>query len=177
MGAVRATLPLVPAVVDAVAASGRDVPVVAAGGIADGRGVAAALMLGAAGVMMGTRFHAAEESLLPRPAKMRIVKGSGDNTLRTKIFDIAAGGDWPQEYTGRVLPNRFSEEWRGREAMLVADPTELVRYAEARAANDFDTAVIHAGEGIDLIHAIEPAGEILARVVAEAETALAQRFS
>ena len=61
--------------------------------------------------------------------------------------------------------------------MLVADPTELVRYAEARAANDFDTAVIHAGEGIDLIHAIEPAGEILARVVAEAEPALAQRFS
>jgi len=176
-GAARATFPLVPAVVDTVAASGSDVPVVAAGGIADGRGVAAALMLGAAGVIMGTRFHAAEESLLPRPAKMRIVKGSGDNTLRTKIFDIAAGGDWPQEYTGRVLPNRFSEEWRGREAMLVADPTELVRYAEARAANDFDTAVIHAGEGIDLIHAIEPAGEILARVVAEAETALAQRFS
>jgi nitronate monooxygenase len=176
-GAVRATLPLVPAVVDAVAASGRDVPVVAAGGIADGRGLAAALMLGAAGVLIGTRFHAAEESLLPRPAKMRIVRGSGDDTLRTKIFDIAAGGDWPQEYTGRVLPNRFSEKWRGREAILVADSAELARYAEARAADDFETAVIHAGEGIDLIHAIEPAGEILARVVAEAETALAQRFS
>ena len=136
-GAARATFPLVPAVVDTVAASGSDVPVVAAGGIADGRGVAAALMLGAAGVMMGTRFHAAEESLLPRPAKMRIVKGSGDNTLRTKIFDIAAGGDWPQEYTGRVLPNRFSEEWRGREAMLVADPTELVRYAESPGGQRF----------------------------------------
>jgi nitronate monooxygenase len=175
-GAVRATLPLVPAVVDAVAASGRDMPVVAAGGVADGRGLAAALMLGAAGVLMGTRFHAAKESLLPPAAKERIVHSSGDDTLRTKIFDIAAGGDWPQEYTGRVLANRFSEKWRGREPMLAADAGELARYAEARVSDDFDTAVIHAGEGIDLIHAIEPAGEILARVVAEAETALAHRF-
>ena len=59
---------------------------------------------------MGTRFHAAEESLLPRAAKNRIVSGSGDDTLRTKIFDIALGGEWPQEYTGRVLPNSFSEK-------------------------------------------------------------------
>jgi nitronate monooxygenase len=176
-GAVRATLPLVPAVVDMVAAAGRQVPVVAAGGIADGRGLAAALMLGAAGVLVGTRFHAAEESLLPAAAKQRIVRGSGDDTLRTKIFDIAIGGDWPQEYTGRVLPNRFSEMWRGREAALAADPAELARYAEARAGDDFDTAVIHAGEGIDLIDAIEPAGAIVARLVAEAEAALARRFA
>lgn len=176
-GAVRATLPLVPAVVDAVAACGRDVPVVAAGGIADGRGLAAALMLGAAGVLMGTRFHAAEESLIPRAAKMRIVGGSGDDTLRTKVFDIAAGGEWPGEYTGRVLANRFSEKWRGREAALAADAAERGRYAQAQASGDFDTAVIHAGEGIDLIHAIEPAGEIVARIVAEAEAALARRFS
>jgi nitronate monooxygenase len=175
-GAVRATLPLVPAVVDLVAASGRDVPVVAAGGIADGRGLAAALMLGAAGVLMGTRFHAAEESLLARAAKMRIVNGSGDDTLRTKIFDIAMGGDWPQEYTGRVLPNRFSEKWRGREAALAADPKEFAQYAKAREADDFDTVVIHAGEAIDLVHAIEPAGEIVGRVIGEAEAALAQRF-
>ena len=176
-GAVRATLPLVPAVVDMVAAAGREVPVVAAGGIADGRGLAAALMLGAAGVLVGTRFHAAEESLLPQAAKRRIVDGSGDDTLRTKIFDIAIGGDWPQEYTGRVLPNRFSEKWRGREAALAADPAELARYTEARAADDFDIAATHAGEGIDLIRAIEPAGAIVARLVAEAEAALARRFA
>jgi len=175
-GAVRATLPLVPAVVDAVVASGRDVPVLAAGGIADGRGLAPALMLGAAGVLIGTRFHAAEESLLAQPAKMRIVRGSGDDTLRTKIFDVAVGGDWPQEYTGRVLPNGFSEKWRGREAALAADAAELARYAKAREADDFDTAVIHAGEAIDLVHAIEPAGAIVARVIAEAEAALTRRF-
>jgi hypothetical protein len=70
-GALRATLPLIPAVVDAVASLRHDVPVVATGGIAGGRGLAAALMLGAAGVLMGSRFHAVEESLLPRAAKDR----------------------------------------------------------------------------------------------------------
>jgi nitronate monooxygenase len=133
-------------------------------------------MLGAAGVVMGTCFHAAEESLLPQAAKMRIVRSSGDDTLRTKIFDIASGGDWPQHYTDRVLSNQFSEKWRGHEAALAAAAAELGRYAEARAADDFDTAVIHAGEGIDLIHAIEPAGAIIVRVVAEAEAALVRRF-
>jgi nitronate monooxygenase len=107
----------------------------------------------------------------------RIVSGSGDDTLRTKIFDIALGGEWPQEYTGRVLPNSFSEKWRGREAALATHSAELALYAKARAADDFDTAVIHAGEGIDLIHAIEPACAIVARVVGEAEAALARRFS
>ena len=176
-GAVRATLPLVPAVADAVAALGREVPVVAAGGIADGRGLAAALMLGAQGVLIGTRFRAAEESLLPAAAKLRIVHASGDDALRTKIFGITAGGECPQEYTGRVLVNRFSEKWRGRETALAADRAELASYAEALGADDFDTAVIHAGEGIDLICAIEPAGAIVSRLVAGAEAALARRFS
>lgn len=175
-GSLRATLPLVPAVADAVAAAGREVPVVAAGGIADGRGLAAVLMLGAAGVLVGTRFHVSEESLLSVVAKQRIVDASGDDTLRTKIFDIAIGGEWPQEYTGRVLPNRFSDKWRSREAALAADQAELARYSAARAASDFDIAANYAGEGVDLIRAIEPAGEIVARLVAEAEAALAQRF-
>jgi nitronate monooxygenase len=176
-GARRATLPLVPAVADLVAASGRDVAVVAAGGIADGRGLAAALMLGADGVLIGTRFHAAEEALIPLEAKLRMIRSGGDDTLRTKIFDTAAAGDWPPEYTGRVLRNRFSEKWLGREAALATDGTELARYAEARAAEDFDVAVIHAGEALDLIHEIEPAGTIVARIVAEAEAALARKFS
>jgi nitronate monooxygenase len=176
-GARRATLPLVPAVVDMVAASGRDVPVVAAGGIADGRGLAAALMLGAAGVLMGTRFHAAEESLLAPEAKKRIVAGSGDDTQRSKIFDIATGNRWPQEYNSRTLANRFSQKWRGREAALTSDTTAIAGFVAARAAGEFDTAQINAGEGIDLIQSIEPAGEIVGRVIAEAEGALAKSFA
>jgi nitronate monooxygenase len=176
-GAARSTLPLVPAVVDLVAASGRDVPVVAAGGIADGRGLAAALMLGADGVLMGSRFYAAEESLAPTAGKARIVAGNADHTLRTRVFDIARGRDWPKEYTGRALRNRFSETWHGSEAALVeAAARENPRYAAAAAAGDVDIAVVFTGEGIDLIHAVEPAGIILDRVIREAEAALARRF-
>ncbi len=176
-GGRRSTLPLVPAVVDMVARSGRAVPVAAAGGIADGRGLAAALMLGADGVLMGSRFYAAEEAVAAPAAKARVVAGTGDDTLRTHVFDIVRDRGWPKEYTGRALRNRFSEAWHGHEAALAeAAAGENPRYAAAAAAGDFDTAVVFAGEGIDLIHMVEPAGIILDRVVREAEAALARRF-
>jgi nitronate monooxygenase len=176
-GATRATLPFVPAVVDAVAASGRAVPVVAAGGIIDGRGLAAALMLGADGVLMGTRFYAAEESLAHPKAKARVVAGSGDDTLRTTIFDLARGIDWPSGYTGRALANGFTRKWHGSEAALVERGGERESYAAAAAAGDFDTAVVFTGEGIDLIGAVEPAAAIVERLVSDAERALARRFA
>jgi len=173
-GGGRSTLPLVPAVVDMVAGSGRDVPVVAAGGITDGRGLAAALMLGADGVLMGTRFYVASEALASSAAKARVVAASGDDTLRTTVFDIARGYDWPKHYTGRAVRNRFSEAWHGREQALAHSESEHARYADAAARGDADTAVVFAGEGIDLIRAIEPAAIILDRVIREAEAALAR---
>lgn len=176
-GAARSTLPLVPAVVDLVAASGREVPVVAAGGIGDGRGLAAALMLGADGVLMGSRFYAAEELLASAAGKARILAGSGDDTLRTRVFDIVRGRNWPAEYTGRALRNRFSQTWHGHEAALAAaGERENLRYAAAAAADDVDTAVMFIGEAVDLIYAVERAAVILDRVIAEAEVALARRF-
>jgi len=176
-GSSRSTLPLVPAIVDMVAGSGRDALVVAAGGIADGRGLAAALMLGADGVLVGTRFLAAEESLAASGAKARVVTASGDDTLRTTVFDVVRGYDWPAEYTGRALRNHFSEAWHGREQALTdAGESERARYAAAVASGDVDTAVVFAGEGIDLIHRVEPAGVILDHIISEAETALARRF-
>ncbi len=176
-GGGRSTLPLVPAVADLVARSGRDALVVAAGGIADGRGLAAALMLGADGVLMGSRFYAALESLAPAAGKARVAAGSGDDTLRTRVFDIVRGRDWPPEYTGRALTNRFSRSWHGNEAALVAAAAhENPRYAAAAARGDVDTGVVFVGEGIDLIRGVEPAGVILDQVIAEAEAALAQRF-
>jgi nitronate monooxygenase len=176
-GGVRSTFPLVPAVADMVAQSGLDVLVVAAGGIADGRGLAASLMLGADGALIGTRFLAATESLAAPAAKARVVSASGDDTLRTKVFDIVRGYDWPAEFCGRALVNRFSRTWHGQEeALTTAGAGERGRYAAAAAAGDVDTAVVFAGEGADLIHDIEPAGVILNRTVAEAEAALAQRF-
>jgi nitronate monooxygenase len=173
-GGGRSTLPLVPAVVDLVAGAGRSVPVVAAGGITDGRGLAAALMLGADGVLMGTRFSVAAESLAAPGAKARVVAASGDETLRTTVFDIARGYTWPQGYTGRAVRNRFSEAWHGREDALARDEAARASYDEAAARGDADIAVVFAGEGVDLIHAVEPAAAILARVIREAEAALAR---
>jgi nitronate monooxygenase len=176
-GAERATLPFVPAVVDAIAGEGSDAVVVAAGGIADGRGIAAALMLGAEGALLGTRFYAAEESLAPPEARARVVAASADGTRRTTVFDIVRGYDWPSPYTGRALVNAFFERWHGHEDDLTRTAeSERARYAAAAAAKDFDTAVIFSGEAVDLIHSVEPAGAIVARLAAEAEAALA-RFS
>jgi nitronate monooxygenase len=175
-GSGRSTLPLVPAVVDAVKKAGSDALVVAAGGIADGRGLAAALMLGADGVLMGTRLHTSEESLASAAAKARIVAASGDETVRTNVFDIGLESPWPSHFTGRALINGFSKAWHGRETELAGDEMAKSRYKQANQANDFDVAAVWAGEGIDLIHAVEPAGAIVERVVAEAEAALARRF-
>lgn len=174
-GGRRATLPLVPAIADLGA--GRAAIVVAAGGIADGRGLAAALMLGADGVLMGTRFYAAEEALGAPAVKARLAAVGGDDTLRTTVFDIVRGRDWPAEFTGRAIGNRFSAAWHGREGALAsAGEAERARYAAAAEAGDPETTVAFAGEGIDLIGAIEPAGAILERVVREAEAALARSF-
>ncbi len=169
-GASRGTLALVPAVVDAVA----PIPVAAAGGIADGRGLAAALMLGAAGALMGTLFYATEECLASPAAKRRLVHAGGDDTLRTTVFDIARGYDWPAPYTGRAIGNDFTRRWHGREGELArVASAERERYAKAAAAGDVETAVVFAGEGIDLIHEIVPAEQVVTRLVAEAEACLA----
>src|SRR6185312_1205076 len=100
-GTTRGTIGLVPAVVDAVA----PVPVVAAGGIADGRGVAAALALGAVGALIGTRFCATKEALVRPAAKQRILRAKARDTVRTRIFDEVVGIDWPAAFNARVLRN------------------------------------------------------------------------
>jgi nitronate monooxygenase len=160
-----------------VASSQRDVLVVAAGGITDGRGLAASLMLGADGVLMGTRFAVASESLASPGAKARVVATSGDDTLRTTVFDIARGYHWPKQYTGRAVRNRFVEEWHGREDVLRADDMQTRRYADAAMRGDADIAVVFAGEGIDLIHAVEPAAVILDTVIRKAQEALSRPIS
>jgi nitronate monooxygenase len=168
-GMSRGTFTLVPAVVDVAG----DIPVAAAGGIADGRGLAAALMLGADGVLMGTRFYASQEAAALLGAKDRLVAASGDATIRSILFDIARRNVWPAPYTGRVLANRFSERWRGRELeLLQRQAEEAARYDAARAAGDFDTAAVIAGEAVDLISDIPPASEIVERVATEAEALL-----
>lgn len=168
-GATRATLPLVPAVVDAVAPA----PVLAAGGIAEGRGLAAALMLGAQGVLIGTRFYAASESLGHPQAKERIVAGEGGDTRRTRVFDVVRGHEWPEPYTGRALRNRFLERWEGREGELAAGlDAEGRAFREAVSEGDFETAMVWAGEAVDLIGEVVGAAELVRNIGAEAESNL-----
>jgi nitronate monooxygenase len=165
----RSTLPLVPALADAVSPT----PVLAAGGIADGRGLAAALMLGAQGVLMGTRFYAATESLGHPRAKERLVAAAGGNTRRTRVFDVVRDHRWPEAYTGRALANPFLERWDNQvEELLSVQNTEASAFQAATERGDFDTAMVWAGEGVDLITDVGPAAELLMRVGTEAEARL-----
>jgi len=168
-GGGRATLPLVPAVVDAVAPT----PVVAAGGIADGRGLAAALMLGAHGALIGTRFYASDEALGSGRAKQRIASASGDETERTTVFDTVRNLAWPPPYTGRALRNRFMARWQGRDSELVRVlGVEATAFQAAIREEDFDTAMVWAGEAVDLIVAVEGAARLVRQISAEAQERL-----
>jgi nitronate monooxygenase len=169
-GGRRGTLPFVPAVVDLVG----PVPVLAAGGIADGRGVAAALALGAAGALVGTRFQASSEALVDPAVAKAIIDGSGEDTERTRILDVARGAAWPERYPGRTLRNDFLDEWRGREAELAGDEDARARFRTAADRGDLSAVPVWASEAIDLITTIAPAADLLGQLAAEAETALAR---
>ena len=143
----RSTLPFVPVVVDLAAPT----PVLAAGGIADGRGVAAALALGAAGALIGTRFQATVEALADPSITRAIIEGRAEDTERSTILDIARGSRWPSRYPARTLGHPFLDQWRGREDELAADAEARRAYQDGVARGEVPLPV-WAGEGIDLIH-------------------------
>ena len=172
-GASRTTLDIVPAIVDL--AAGR-VPVAAAGGIADGRGLAAMMMLGASGVLLGTRFYASIECDGPEEAKRRICAASGGNTVRSIIFDLSRDNVWPAPFNGRCLVNGHARRWMGREVELLQNVKAVAaEYSAAKAAGNFDIAAVIAGEAVGLIHDIPKAGEIVERITLEAEQILQGR--
>jgi nitronate monooxygenase len=171
-GASRGLISLVPEVADAI---GIGIPIVAAGGIADGRGLAAALMLGASGILMGTRFYASLEAAGMPAAKERIREATGDDTLRSIVFDISRRNVWPAPFTGRCLRNSQTDRWFGREIELMRHlDEESAKYAAAREAGDFDIAAVIAGEAAGLIHDIPTAHDVIERVVHEASHLLAK---
>jgi nitronate monooxygenase len=170
-GGTRATLTLVPEIADLIAKRAPQTLLCAAGGIADGRGLAAALMLGADGVVAGTRFWAATEALVHPNLHKAALGATGDDTVRQSVLDIARQRTWPSRYTGRVLKNDFVTEWLGREDELRANAKrETDRYRRAAAAADTTIAATIVGEAVGLIDSVEPAAVILERMVAEAES-------
>jgi len=166
------TLPLVPAVVDAVA----PVPVIAAGGIADGRGLAAALMLGADAVWLGTAFVGTRESGVSDAYRQRVVEAGADDTVLTDVFDIVIGMPWPEGVSGRALRNRFSDEWHGREDALRTWADEhRAEYLASGPDVEVEERGIWTGEAAELVTRIEPAGDVVRRLVTEATAVLAER--
>ena len=174
-GVSRGSMALVPALVDL---AGPGVPVIAAGGIADGRGLAAALMLGAAGVALGTRLYATEEAAGFAAAKERIVAASGDDSQRSIVFDMSRRNVWPAPYTGRCLQNDHLRRWSGRELELLREQGEVAeRYAAARSTGNFDTAAVIAGEAAGLIHDLPSVAELMPRLINEAVAQLRRAHS
>lgn len=167
-----ASIALTPLVVDAVA----PVPVVTAGGIADGRGLAAALALGASGVLLGTRFLASNESPLHPNFKQSIVASDGHDTVLTEIPDLAAGLVWPGAMS-RSRRNRFIERWAGREWEVRKHQAEILAGVQAaRREGNTEDAPLSFGQDAGLIHEILPAAEIVRRIVSDAERILAERL-
>jgi len=173
-GGARGTFSLVPEIADHLATRAPDTLLLAAGGIADGRGLAAALMLGAEGVVVGTRLWAAEEALTPPAAVARAIAGTGDDTVRTRALDALRGVDWPREFSFRVMRNGLTEEWAGRESEALARRGCLrADYEAARARGDLEVAATVAGEAIGLLHTRGKASEIVINLVEQAERLLA----
>lgn len=168
-----ASMPLIPMLVDAVSPIG----VLAAGGFADGRGLVAALGLGAQGILLGTRFLATEESPIHPNLKQAIIDSDGHDTLLSEIPDIAAGLAWPGAMS-RSRRNRFIERWAGREWALRQHRAEARAGLQvARKNGDAEEAVLSMGQDAGLIHDIAPAAEIVTRIVEEAERILTGRVA
>jgi nitronate monooxygenase len=166
------TFALLPAIVDAVA----PVPVVVAGGIADGRGLAAALLLGAQGVWMGTRFVTSHEWAGEPWERTAVLAATADDTVQTRLYDIIFERPFPADIADRVLRNPYVDRWQGREAEIESHRDTLqeeVTAAEARA--DVAVAGISAGVAAGLITAAQSAGEIVRQIAQEAEDLLRQR--
>ena len=169
----RSTFTLVPEVADWLAGNAPDVQLLAAGGIADGRGLAAALMLGADGALVGSRLWACAESLAPEAAIAEAVTADGDSTARTKVFDILREKNWPEHFDFRSLRNAIHREWEGRIEDLAKDPADAIaQYKDGVATGDYSRAHVTVGEGTGLIGDAPSAAEIIAEIDRQARELL-----
>lgn len=175
-GALRGTLSFVPEVADHIARHAPQTLLLAAGGIGDGRGLAAALVLGADGVLVGTRLWASTEALVHEGHHRAVLETDGDGTVRTTVADIARQIAWPRGFTARIRRNVFTDRWHGREAELEREvAAQGPRYRQAFTAGDAEHTGVWFGEAAGLIDAIEPAAAIVERMVDEAVLRL-QRY-
>ena len=169
----RSTFTLVPEIADWLAKHSPQTLLLAAGGIADGRGLAASLMLGAQGTLIGSRLWATDQSLALASAKQAALQASGDDTVRSGIFDIVRGKNWPAPFDFRAIRNRLHRKWEERIDELRAHPTAAIQdYLDGVASEDYDRAHIAVGQGIGLIRDIRSADQIIRAITSEATVLL-----
>ncbi|MGH3090490.1 MAG: NAD(P)H-dependent flavin oxidoreductase [Rubrobacteraceae bacterium] len=153
-------------------------PVLAAGGIATGRGIAGVLAMGASGAWIGTRFCATKESLGGEEAKHILLKTPETGTVHTRVFDLAQGIPWPEEFPGRAIQNDFTDRWHGWEEELESSPDEAKSALRgARERGDFSENYIYAGQAVGMISDVPSAKELVERLSNEAESWLARSAS
>lgn len=168
-GGNRSTFPFVPEAADYLNQRSPQTLLIAAGGIADGRGLAAALMLGADGVVVGTRLWASAEALTPKAHTDKAIGKTGDSTIRTKVLDALRGFPWPREYSLRCLKNKLTDTWADQEAEAFGAFGSLSeKYAQARAQNDLDTVAVVCGEAVGLLQDRPAAEDIVNSMAAQA---------
>jgi len=151
-----------------------DVPVLASGGIASGRALAAVLAAGADGAWAGTAFLATPECVeIPEEHKQTIVQSDGEDTVYTRTYDVLWGQPWPEGIAERVHRNKFTDEWHGRDEEIVQRRQELQARVQAGEA-DFDSGVraILYGQSAGAVNAIRPAAEVLREICDDAERLL-----
>ena len=161
------TLPLLDAVLDAVS-----LPVLAAGGIASARSLAAVLAAGASGAWLGTCLSASLEALTSDAGRRALVAARETDTASTRVFDIVRRLPWSERFPSRVLRNDFVARWSGHEDALADDPHAPTELAAAIAADDRRTAPVDAGQGVGMVTDIEPVGLVIERLCAGAEKLL-----
>jgi nitronate monooxygenase len=154
-------LPLLDAVLDAVT-----VPVLAGGGVASARSLAAVLAAGAAAAWVGTRLSACPEALTGDAGRRALVAAAETDTAVTRVFDVAKGLPWPARFPSRVLANDFVEHWTGHEDAL--DPGARDELAAAIAAGDCRIAPVDAGQGVGMIRDDASVGEVIDEMCAGA---------
>ncbi len=163
------TMPLLQRVLDIGERAGK--PVLAAGGIGTGRGVAGVLAMGASGAWIGTRFCATAESTGTEEAKRLLLESDETATVHTRVFDLVQGIPWPEEFPGRAIRNSFSDRWHGREAQLEERRSSVSAEFEA-ARGDYAEDFVYAGQAAGLVEDLPAAGELVNRLMAEAEARL-----
>jgi nitronate monooxygenase len=159
------TLPVLDAVLDAVS-----VPVLAGGGVASARSLAAVLAAGASGAWVGTRLAACPEALTGDGSRQALIAARSTDTAITRVFDVANGLPWPARFPARVLANDFVARWSGNEEEL--DPSACDELAASTAADDRSIAPVDAGQGVGMIRDDASVGEVIEQMCAGAEKLL-----